>query len=203
MPSIGFKRKNYKMAFFLVYACIIFLIFGLIFKSVGNIQINGTYIKNPIEINDFHFIDQHGLSFSKKNLQGHWSFVFFGFTHCATVCPLTLSKLNEVYKKLSFDLAPNQLPQIVFISVDPERDTVERLKQFINSFNPHFVGIRADLERTIALEKEFHVTVTKSNTINHSMEILLLNPEAKIQAYFSYPHRAEKIVADYKSILKS
>lgn len=177
------------------------LYFGVIRPHVP-ININGAYIKSPIEIAEFNFIDHQGKPFSKKNLEGHWSMIFFGFTNCPMICPTTMSQLDSMYKTLQRDLPQDKLPHIIFISVDPDRDTVESLNKFVNSFNENFTGIRADKVKTIELEKQLHILVTNSNTINHSMEIMLLNPKGKVQAYFPFPHQAEKLATDYKAILK-
>lgn len=204
MISIEFTKKNRKlMAIILFDVLIISLLiiyFGLLRPHL-DIKINGTYIKTPIDITEFNFIDNHGMPFSKKNLEGHWSMVFFGFTNCEMVCPTTMTELNKMYKSLQQDLPKNQWPHVVFISVDPDRDTVEKLNRFMNSFNSHFIGLRADMAKTRALEKQLHITVAKNNPISHSMDILLLNPAAQVQAYFPYPHQAGKIAADYKLIL--
>lgn len=129
--------------------------------------------------------------------------IFFGFTNCEMVCPTTMVELSKMYKKLQQDLPENLLPLVVFISVDPNRDTVEKLNSFVNSFNSHFIGIRADITETIALAKQFHITVSKNSPVNHNMEVLLLNPSTSIQAYFSYPHQSEQLAADYKLILET
>jgi protein SCO1/2 len=166
------------------------------------VTINGTYLSHPTEVEEFHFVDDSKLPFSKKNLRGHWSILFFGFTSCPMICPTTMAELNKMYQKLQQELPQNQLPKIVFISVDPERDSVNKIHQFVRSFNPHFVGIRSNLTATLALEKQLHLP-TSTDPSSHSAELLLLNPDVKVQAYFAYPHRATQIAADYKLILKA
>lgn len=203
MAGIEYRNKSHKIAVFILFDVFIIgllvIYFGII-RSHNHVKINGTYIMSPADIAEFHFIDNHGMPFSKKNLQGHWSMIFFGFTHCAMVCPTTMAELNKMYKRLQQELPENQLPQIVFISVDPDRDTVSELNKFVNLFNPHSIGVRADMAATIALEKQLHVAVS-TNPINHSMEILLLNPSARVQAYFTYPHYSEQLAVDYQLIL--
>lgn len=206
MENTKSTKNTHKVIIIVLFNLIIIfsliLYFGYI-RSPSAINISGTYIKNPIEIKDLHFADHQGNAFTKKNLEGHWSMVFFGFTHCKMVCPTTMNELNTMYKLLQHDLPNEQLPHIIFVSVDPDRDTLENLTKFINSFNSRFIGITADIAETIKLEKQLHITVSNSNTISHSMEILLLNPNARVQAYFSFPHSAEKLAADYKTILTS
>lgn len=197
------KRRNLCMIilFDLLIILSLILYFG-IFREKSSINIHGTYLKNPLEISEFHFIDNHGKPFSKKNLAGNWTMLFFGFTHCAMICPTTMAQLNAMYQILQRNIPENQLPEIVFISVDPKRDSVEKIHSFVNAFNPHFKGIRADMAETVRLEKALHIVVTNTDTINHSMEILLMNPQAQVQAYFSFPPKAEQLAMDYQSILK-
>ncbi|MES2218295.1 MAG: SCO family protein [Pseudomonadota bacterium] len=176
------------------------------YYNAHHVSVNGTYLLKPLPIEDFEVIDNHNHSFTKANLKNHWTMLFFGFTHCEMVCPTTLSALNQMYKILEKSLPEAKLPQVVFITVDPDRDTIEKLNEYVTSFNPDFKAGRATTEKTIALEKQFNIVSTTqqvngSYTINHSPDILLINPDAKIQAYLSYPHHQEALVKDYNSII--
>ena len=111
---------------------------------------------------------------------------------------------------LEKDLPQDQLPQVVLVSVDPERDTTQRINEYVKAFNPHFIGARGDMAATTALEKQLHIISVKMladgqgknhYTINHSAEIMLFNPSAKLQAFLSYPHQAEQMANDYKLII--
>lgn len=174
------------------------------------IQIAGVYLAQPTGIADFQLMDHLGKSFTKENLKGHWTFLFFGFTNCGMVCPTTMVALNKMYQLLEKDFPPDQLPQIVLISVDPDRDTTQRLKDYVNAFNPHFIGVRGDIQTTTILEKQLHIVAIKMlaegqgkdhYTINHSAEVMVFNPQAKLQAFLSYPHQAEQMAKDYKLIV--
>lgn len=194
-------KKN-KWITFIVFDLIIILslVSYFSFRHEG-INIHGTYMKNPIVLNEFHLINDSGKHLGIDDFKGHWTLVFFGFTSCPKVCPTTLAVLNDMYKKLEADLPESQLPQVVLISVDPERDTVERLKQFVHSFNSRFTGARGNPEDIFALEQQMHLNASRSNPLGHSMEVLLLNPDASIQAYFSYPQHAQELAADYKVLI--
>jgi len=174
------------------------------------VKIEGIYLDKPQVINDFQLTTHQGKLFNKESLKGHWTMMFFGFTNCPMVCPTTMASLNKMYQLLQPTLSVDKMPQIVFVSVDPDRDTQERISDYMNSFNANFIGVRAEMPETIALEKQFHIAAAKMQTddqgenhytINHSSEILLINPEAKIQAYLSFPHKPEQMVKDYQSIL--
>lgn len=204
MAVIDSKKSGHKLLFVILFDLLIIvslvIYFGFIRQPVG-VNIHGVYMDKPIEITGLNFLDHNGKNFSKKNLQGHWSMVFFGYTSCPMICPTTMTQLDSMYKLLQQELQPKQLPQIIFISVDPDRDTIENLKLFIEKFNPRFIGLRADSLETARLEKELHVTVTGKDNINHSMDILLINPQGKVQAYFRFPHRAEELASDYRAIV--
>lgn len=179
-------------------------------RATVPVKINGTLLPKAAEINHFTLTDNHGRPFTQENLKGHWTFLFFGFTNCDYVCPTTLTTLNKMYRTLQEQLPDNKLPQVVLVSVDPERDSVERMNSYVTAFNKQFIGVRAEIAETIALEKQFHIAAAKMEadgggknhyTINHTAEILLVNPDGKLQAFLSYPHKVEQLVNDYKSML--
>ena len=179
-------------------------------KQTSAIKIDGVYLTKPTDIADFQLTDNKGKIFTKTNLTGHWTFLFFGFTNCGMVCPTTMAALNNMHKILEKDLPQDQLPQVVLVSVDPERDTTQRINEYVKAFNPHFIGARGDMAATTALEKQLHIISVKMladgqgknhYTINHSAEIMLFNPSAKLQAFLSYPHQAEQMANDYKLII--
>ncbi len=181
-------------------------------RVADNVKINGIFLAKPKTINNFHLEATTGEVFSKANLTGHWTMMFFGFTHCAMVCPATMSELNNMFKILGKDLPQEKMPQVVMVSVDPDRDSVLRMRQFVNSFNANFVGARADNSETTKLEKQLHIKAEKIQvvgqdkndySINHSAEILLFNPQGRLQAYLSYPHNAVQMAKDYQLILKT
>jgi protein SCO1/2 len=175
------------------------------------IKIDGVYLTTPSDIPNFHLTDNNNHVFSKESLKHHWTFLFFGFTNCGYVCPVTLTELNKMMVLLKKKLSTSDIPQIVFISVDPERDTVERLNGYLGTFNPQFIGLHGGEAETDALEKKLHIVAAKMEstqgnpkknyTIDHTAEILLINPDAKLQAYLSYPHQAEHMAKDYQKIL--
>lgn len=216
--GVSQSKNHTKLIFIILLMVAIFtsavMYFGLIKPSqahrVKEVKINGIFLPTPKAINDFQLSDHNGKPFSKDNLKGKWTMMFFGFTNCGYVCPTTLAELNIMYQTLKKTLPDNQLPQVVLVSVDPERDSIEKMHSYINAFNPHFVGVRADLAETVALEKQLHISAIKMQAegdgknhymINHTAEILLINPSANVQAYFSFPHKADQMVKDYKLIL--
>jgi len=212
------KKNHMKLVWGILFVVVLFTIsilyFGVIQKKHERaaIKIEGVVLPEAKPVAAFHFQDQLGQPFSNQNLKDHWSLLFFGFTNCGFVCPTTLTELNKMIKVLQQEIPDNQIPQVILVTVDPERDTVKRLREYVAAFNADFKAIRADLEATEQFENALHISAVKMQAdgtsddqymINHSAEILLINPEGNIQAYFSYPHKADQMVKDYKRILNS
>lgn len=174
-----------------------------------NISIDGTYLSQPVAIKDFTLTSTTGTSFTKDNLKNHWTFMFFGFTNCGMVCPTTMAELNKMYKQLQNELPKDQLPQVVMVSVDPDRDSIERMKGYVTAFNPNFIGARAEMPQIKSMEGELHLVAVKMQsgndknqyTINHSAEIMVFNPQGELQAYLSYPHTGTTMAEDFKKML--
>ena len=97
-------------------------------------------LNSPRALPAFELVDQNGNPFGPARLSGRWTFVFFGFTHCPDVCPTTLFTLNEVVRQLE-DLPEDQRPAVLMVSVDPNRDTPDKLASYVPYFNPDFLGL--------------------------------------------------------------
>ncbi len=162
-------------------------------------------------IADFRLTDHHSQPFSLTGLRGKWSLIFFGFVNCPDVCPGTLFELQKVNETLQQALqAATDLPQILFISVDPERDTPAKLEQYLSYFDPGFIGITGDqvqlmpltLQLGIAYRIEEHDPGTPQYDVAHSASILLTDPEGRLYGVFPAPHDAEKISADLLAVIE-
>ena len=185
--------------------------FGIVKKLPQHeeVKIDGLVLAKPKPMVDFQLTDNTGKPFNKDSLKGHWTMMFFGFTNCGMVCPTTMASLNSMYKTLQKEIPDSRLPSVVMVSVDPERDTVEKMNEYVTAFNPNFIGARAELPEITALEKELHLVAVKMQagdgknqyTINHSAEIMVFNPAGELQAFMSYPHEPVKMVQDFKKIL--
>jgi protein SCO1/2 len=175
-----------------------------------NIKIDGVFLPTGQEITQFNLTDNHGKPFTKSDFLGHWTMVFFGFTNCGYICPTTMAELNKMYRQLQEVLPDKQLPLVVMVSVDAERDTVDKMNSYIQAFNPHFVGVIGSEQEIISLEKQLHIVSAKMQadgqgkdhyTINHSAELIVFNPKGQVQAFMSYPHQAQQMIDDYRKIL--
>jgi protein SCO1/2 len=163
-------------------------------------------------IADFALTDQHSQPFSLADLRGKWSLLFFGFTNCPDVCPGALFELQRVNQSMQQALgakAADQL-QILFISVDPERDTAAKMEQYLAYFDPVFIGITGDQVQLLPLTRQLgiayrieeHEPGAPRYDVAHSASILLMDPQGRLYGAFPQPHDAEKIVADLLAIIE-
>jgi protein SCO1/2 len=167
---------------------------------------SGTLLQQRRELAKFSLLRDNGQAFTRADLQGHWTLIFPGYTYCPDVCPTTLAFLKTLHEKLK---ASGQTVNVVFLSVDPARDTPERLASYVHYFNPDFVGVTAqepELGRFtqmlgIAYAKVPGSAGTLAYTMDHSAALILLDPQARIAAYFSPPHKLEEMSADLGAVM--
>jgi protein SCO1 len=173
-------------------------------------QLSATILPTPRTLHAFTLSNDHNQPFTNQNLMGHWTFLFFGFTNCAHMCPMTMTTLKDMYGVLK--ATKQVLPQVVLITIDPQRDSVARLHQFVTAFDPAFQGARGSQEQIEALSQELSVLYMKVKTpgqaqqqaqdyqIDHSGTLLLINPKGQLYAIFSMPHDAKKIAIDFEKM---
>jgi protein SCO1/2 len=160
----------------------------------------------PQDLGDLALSDQDGKPFTTDAMRGQWWLAFFGFTQCPDVCPTTLATLARTRTALEDLPAPEQ-PRVLLISVDPERDTPERLAAYVHYFDPRFVGATGTLPEVAATAKRFGVPYAKVSlpgggyTLDHGAGVFIVDPEAAIVAYSSAPHDASVLAADYRAIV--
>jgi len=156
----------------------------------------------------FRLTDHNNTIFDEKRLQGKWSFVFFGYTSCPDVCPATLYVLSSVHRLLSEETgaAPDDM-QVIFISVDPARDTPEKLAGYVTYFNEDFIAATADTNEIDKLARQFGAgyiieeeTSPGEYNVSHTSAIFLVDPDGRLVATFSQPHQPSTIVSLYEKI---
>ena len=145
-------------------------------------------------------------SFTNAQLQGRWSFVFFGYTQCPDICPTALGLMKTLKIQLAA-VSPPPTFQVVFVSVDPARDTHALLGQYMAAFDPEFTGVTGDEAALAPLAKDLGVfyqrndaTDKKHYTVDHSATIYLIDPKGRLAATFSSPQLAEAMLADFRRI---
>jgi len=171
--------------------------------------IQGAIYPSAKTLSDFELLNQHSDKATKADLLNHWSIVFVGYTHCPDVCPTTLAVLNQVDEFMS---AQNiQAPTIVFLSIDPQRDTPSVLKPYVEYFNKNILALTGDPAEVKKLTQQLNAVYRKakgaSGDINaddylmdHSSALMLINPKGDLQSILTAPHTPANII---DSILKS
>jgi len=140
-----------------------------------------------------------GSRFDNASLAGKWSLLFFGYTHCPDVCPATLNTVAQAKQKL--EQAGMQFPQVVFISIDPQRDNVKLLGDYVRYFDKDFIGATGEekLLQAISVQTYSNFLTEPSENANeyrvgHSLNLVLINPEAELVAVLSPPHTVESVL---------
>ena len=167
--------------------------------------LQATALDMPRALPAFDLVDTKNQAFNQRRLLGHWTFLFFGFTYCESVCPVTLAELSALARKIANQKELPQ-PQVVLITLDPDRDDLVRLMQYVTGFYPSFLGARGSLEALQPLLKDLGVAheriVTSQHvshyTIEHSGAVMLINPKGQLVAFFTPPHHAADLAHDYK-----
>jgi len=171
------------------------------------------------EVKPFQLTDHLGEAFNNESLTGHWSWVFFGYTSCPDVCPTTLQEMNFIYDDLKV-IANNS--QVLLVTVDPNRDTQEKLASYIGYFNPEFKALYGDhgmlfpFARNLGLmyaiteiESDNQGESPTSYLVDHSASLVLINPAGKVEAIFKPKQvlgevpviEGDKLVSDFAKIV--
>lgn len=168
---------------------------------------SATIFSPPQDIAKFSLVDTKGRPFNNNTFWGHWTFIFFGFTSCAQICPPTMNNLNQMYQILLKD-EQNPMPQVVLISIDPATDTLKKIGDYVQSFNPHFQGATGDKAEIDKLSSSLGILYLKTKdkktgaeSIDHSGAILLIDPAGKLAAIFSAPHDPASMAKDFRLIV--
>ena len=157
-------------------------------------SVNGVILEEPVPVADFSLTAQDGDTFTAQRLQGQWTLLFLGFTHCPDVCPFTLANLEAVRTELSQMVSPDSLPEVVFLAVDPDRDA-ELLAEYVKHFGISFTGITGERTQIDALVESIDgfYRLEKSSPeddaydVTHSAAVTVINPDGDITAKISPP----------------
>lgn len=155
----------------------------------------------PAPVPPFTLQRPDGSNLTEADLQGHWSVVFFGFTHCPDICPTTLALLARLREAV-----PREDLQFLFLSVDPERDTPEQIARYLAQFGPGLTGAtgeRTEIERLTASMGFAQVRNPEAGgayTIDHSTALVLIDAEARVVGYFTAPHDRAALASDLSAL---
>ncbi|MEE4104723.1 SCO family protein [Pseudomonas viridiflava] len=150
--------------------------------------------------------DQNGAPVAVDELKGKWTLVFFGYTYCPDICPTTLAQLRDIRTKLPQETVDNM--RVVLVSVDPNRDTPQQLKQYLGYFDPRYIGLTAPVadiqELASALSIPFIPADTSKPgyTVDHSGNLALIGPDGRQRGFIRSPLNAQKLVAQLPVLLE-
>ena len=155
---------------------------------------------------DFRLTDHTGKSRTMADFRGKAVVMFFGYTHCPDVCPTTLSELRQVMQMLGKDA---ERLQVLFVTLDPARDTPLLLSKYVPSFNPTFLGLYGDAAATEKVAKDFKVfyrtsagKTAESYTVDHTAASLVFDPQGRLRLFINYGLGADKIAPDIMKLLQ-
>lgn len=158
----------------------------------------------PLPLQAFSLTDHNGQMFNSMRLFGQWSFVFFGYTHCPDVCPIALVDLNAVYKNLERKYVLGNT-QVLFVSVDPVRDELKQLSEYITYFNENFIGVTGTTQQIDYFARQFgavYKSFAKDKQdndylVDHTASIMLVDHVGRIVAVFPPPHDPKFIASEF------
>jgi protein SCO1 len=168
---------------------------------------SATVLDAPRALPDFSLVDEHGAAFTRADLAGRWTYLFFGYTHCPDVCPLTLQVLARALQSFG-DEAPGERPTARFVSVDPERDTPEQLARYLSAFGGDLHALTGTPEAIAALTAALGIAYARVDddgggyAMDHTAAVLLLDPQGRLVAVFTPPQDARSLAADLRTIRK-
>jgi len=157
----------------------------------------------PRAVADFALETASGEPFSLDDMDGRWNLLFFGFTNCPDVCPDTLAMLDQSMQQLTL-MRRETLPQVIFVSVDPERDQGESLADYVSWFNSDFIGVTGPEPQLVALTRQLGVAYFRETpdddtgfyNVDHSAAVLLVGPEGRLVGRFAHPLDPALVTAD-------
>ncbi len=147
------------------------------------------------EVADFSLLDQRGQTFTKDDLKGHWSLLYFGYLQCPDICPTTLQSLGKLRKLMAEAGQAADIPQMVFVSVDPENDTPERIGGYLAFFDKELTGLSGDpdqLERlanSLGIIYAEHIEPNGVRSMEHTTSVIVVDPQGRGVAALAGSHQ--------------
>jgi len=160
---------------------------------------------DPITLNAFSLTKHTGGPFTNTSLQGSWTLVFFGYTFCPDICPITMVAIKQFYDLLEAS-GEGENVQVVMISVDPERDTEEVLKNYVTYFNPEFIGARGDYSDVYQLARNVNLTFAYTRVddenylVNHNGEIMVMGPTGDNVGFLKAPYEPQRMLENFLAL---
>lgn len=170
-------------------------------------DIRGLLWPDPRPVAEFSLMDHEGQAFTPERLEGKWTFLFFGYTHCPDICPDTMARLRQVTERLAERPEGVEDVQVAFVSVDPERDTREHLKAYVEYFHPDFLGVTGSDQAIARMTRDLGIVYALgeaetdgSYLVDHSASVLLIGPEGRFVGVFGAPHDPADIAQRFEAM---
>lgn len=194
------------VAFLLLLVLVEPLLYGNLFSAKNQYPevIREVVYPDLQPLHEFNLVDHDNQALRLQQLSGRWTFLFFGYTHCPDICPATLSQLTRLSQSIRGNVAKESSPTFLFVSVDPARDKVEVIHDYIHYFDENFIAATGDIKNIEAFEEQFHVShrygqpdASANYAVTHSAEIFLIDPKTRIVAKFSPPISIQQVTQQY------
>lgn len=207
MTQSTFPKRQHGRVFLVIIVMILAIAAGLVasrFMIERTQDLRAAQLfPTPRALTDFRMETAAGEPFTRADLEGQWSLLFFGFTNCPDVCPDTLAMLAQSMEQLRL-MRREQLPQVVFVSVDPDRDQGDLLQEYTAWFDPSFVAVTGPEEQLQALTRQLGIVYWRENpdpetgfyNVDHSAAVLIIDPQGRLHGRFGHPLVPEDVVAD-------
>ena len=177
--------------------------------SSNELLINGLFLyEKPKVISDFTFFSANGAEFTKSDLKGKWTLMYFGFTRCPDECPTTMYQISKLVKVLREKEFPLEDKQWVLVSIDPERDSPNDIDKYAKGFDQDFIGVVNSRPMLLSLATQLSVNnimpsgnaMDHSHLDNHVNNIILLNPKGEFAGIFRPPFEISRLSLTYQSV---
>jgi len=206
------QSKGIRLTVAIVLSFILVVVVSFVYRinqprgmTRAELQINGLYLlETPRALNDFALVSHRGEAFTPQSFEGHWTLVFFGFTHCPDICPTTMAFLNQFMGELD-GTEVRKDTEVVMVTVDPARDTVEQLASYVPFFNPAFTGVTGEFLDVFRLATDLNTPFRKvagegeDYQVDHSANVVLINPRGDYHAFFKAPLDLAKMKVTYRA----
>ena len=212
------RKKGVRKTVYLLLGAVA-MVLGLTFNKIINKppltneqlqQMGAVIFETPREFTMEGLVDHHGKPFTAESFKGHWSLIFYGFTFCPDICPATLSQLNKLDGLLK-EQAPDLAGKIryIMVSVDPRRDTVEKLQGYVPYFNKDFIGVTGDITNIYNLAMQMNVPFTpvlepedEFYLVDHGANLALVNPKGDYHGFLRPPLEPVGLARIMQSIVR-
>jgi protein SCO1/2 len=199
-------RTSKKSLYWIISLLIGLVLFGAGCQAFAPYEYKGALLEPPSPLPNFELQDMQGRPFHLSDIQGNIALVYFGYTFCPDVCPLTLWQV----KKALTDLEGREQVKVIFISVDPERDTPEVLGRYLASFDSNFIGLTDDFEKIEAVMKPFGAFAEKEEVadsaagyfMSHTSRLYLVSPNQKLLLLYPFDFEPEELRSDLTHLLQ-